>query len=152
MTVRFNLVSQDANVGDWGWILGGVDPTFTVADANALISGEVYSTFEEGCWFYFGKAVVLGQPFLCSRDPDTQLASLQASTADRAYQFGTLELYTSAVRNVSLWYAVDEDYSYSMIHNFYICGIDVRYPKSLEVRCVKLTSTGTPHSPLMVGS
>lgn len=78
VTVRFNVVTRDAAQGDWGWILGGVDPiNFGVDDANSLSSSEVFNTFTEGCWFYFGKAVSLGEPFLCSRDPDTQLASMQ---------------------------------------------------------------------------
>lgn len=46
-TVRFNLVDQYAYSGDWAWILGGVDPTFTVDDANDLSSVEVSEQFDE---------------------------------------------------------------------------------------------------------
>lgn len=133
VTIRFNLATSTANTGDWGWLLGGVDPSFTVEDANGLTSGYVYENFAEGCWFYFGKAVELDTRFLCSRDPDTELASLQASTTHRVYQYGAFELYSSAIRNVSLWYAIDEEYNYHMIHNFYTCGVDVLPPVSLLV-------------------
>lgn len=37
---------------------------------------------------------------------------------------------------VSLWYAMDEDYFFSMIHNFYMCGIDVQPLANLTVRDV----------------
>lgn len=46
-TVRFNLVDHNAYSGDWAWILGGVDPTFTVDDANDLSSVEVSAQFDE---------------------------------------------------------------------------------------------------------
>ena len=118
MTVRFNVASFDANLGDWAWFLGGVDPEFTVAEANSLSSSEVYNQFSEGCWCYFGRAVILGHPFLCSRDPDSELASLQASTSDRVFQYGWFEIYSAASGNASVWYAVDEDYNFAMVHSY----------------------------------
>lgn len=136
VTVRFNIVSFNSSLGDWGWILGGVNPSFGVDDANALASGEVYDQFQEGCWFYFGKAVTLGHPFLCSRDPNTELASLQASTSTKAYQYGSFNIYSSASGNVSIWYALDEDYDFAMVHNYYTCGVDIRGPALSMVRDV----------------
>lgn len=129
------MASFSSTLGDWGWVLGGVDPSFEVADANALVSGEVYTLFSEGCWFYFGQAISLGHPFLCSRDPDKELASLQASTTDRVYQYGSFEFYSAAAGNVSLWYAYNEAYDFTMLGNYYTCGIFVRAPASPVVRC-----------------
>lgn len=134
VTVSFNVASFDANLDDWAWILGGVDPSFGVADANALESSAVYHQFSEGCWFYFGRAATLGHPFLCSRDPDTELASLQASTLDYVLQYGSLELYSAAAGNVSIWYAKDEAYDFAMVSSYHTCGIDVRVPPSSMVR------------------
>lgn len=114
--------------------MGGVDPSFEVADANALESGRAFNQFVEGCWFYFGQAVSLGHPFLCTRDPDQELASLQASTTERFYQYGSFQLYSATAGNVSLWYAVDEAYDFSMIYNYYTCGVRVRVPASTVVR------------------
>lgn len=113
--------------------MGGVDPSFVVEDANALESGRAYNQFEEGCWFYFGKATELGHPFLCSRDPDQELAMLQASASANTYQYGYFQLYSATAGNVSLWYAVDEAYDFSMLHNYYTCGIHVRGPASAVV-------------------
>lgn len=134
VTVRYNVASFDATLGDWAWVLGGVDPGFTVADANALLSSEVYNQFSEGCWFYFGQAVTLGHPFLCSRDPDSELASLQGSTSENVYQYGWFEFYSAASGNGSIWYAVDEDYDFAMVHSYYTCGVNIRAPASSVVR------------------
>ncbi|CAM9434117.1 unnamed protein product, partial [Ectocarpus fasciculatus] len=137
VTIHFNVASSNANSGDWGWVLRGTDPTFTVQDANDLIqdfgSSEVYARFSEGCWFYLGAAAVLDRPFLCSRDPDTELAALQASTLNREYQYGSIEFYSTASGNVSIWYAVDEDYNFAMVHNYRTCGIEILPPESLVV-------------------
>ncbi|CAM9727973.1 unnamed protein product, partial [Ectocarpus sp. 13 AM-2016] len=117
------MASANANSGDWGWVLGGTDPSFTVQDAHDLIeefgSSEVYARFSEGCWFYLGAAAVLDRPFLCSRDPDTELAALQASTLSREYQYGSIEFYSAASGNLSIWYAVDEDYDFTMVHHYH---------------------------------
>lgn len=134
ITVSFNVASVEANPGDWGWVMGGVDPSFDVADANALESGRAFNQFVEGCWFYFGQAVSLGHPFLCTRDPDQELASLQASTTETFYQYGSFQLYSATAGNVSLWYAVDEAYDFFMIYNYYTCGIHVQAPASTVVR------------------
>lgn len=139
VTVRFNVASFQANPGDWGWVLAGVDPTFDVQDANAFItysgSGAVYTRFSEGCWFYFGQASVLSKPFLCSRDPDAELSALQSSTLNEPYQYGSLEFYSAASGNLSIWYALDEQFDFAMVHNYYTCGIDLVPPTSLVVRC-----------------
>lgn len=138
VTVRFNVASFEANVGDWGWVLAGVDPTFDVQDANAFInnsgSSAVYTRFSEGCWFYFGQAAVLGKPFLCSRDPDAELSALQSSTLNEPYQYGSLEFYSAASGNLSIWYAIDEQFDFAMVHNYYTCGINLNTPASLVVR------------------
>lgn len=145
VTVRFNVASFDANLGDWAWILGGVDPSLDVSEANALLSSEIYSRFSEGCWFYFGRAVTLGHPFLCSRDPNSELASLQSSTSDRVYQYGWFDLYSSASGNVSLWYAIDEDYDFALVHNYYTCGLEIVAPASLVVSGGGFWLAQTPH-------
>lgn len=138
VTVRFNVASFDANLGDWGWVLSGVDPDFDVQDANELVnnfgSSAVQTQFSEGCWFYLGAASKLGSPFLCSRDPDTQLAALQASTLNQAYQYGSLQFYSAASGNLSIWYAIDEDYNFAMVHNYRTCGIRMIPPESSVVR------------------
>ncbi|CAN0248420.1 unnamed protein product, partial [Scytosiphon promiscuus] len=137
VTVRFNVASFDANLGDWGWVLSGVDPDFNVQDANELVnnfgSSAVYTQFSEGCWFYLGAASNSGSPFLCSRDPDTQLATLQASTLNQAYQYGSLEFYSAASGNLSIWYAIDEDYEFAMVHHYRTCGIRMIPPESSVV-------------------
>lgn len=137
VTVHFNMASFEAHLGDWGWVLGGVDPTFNAQDANNFIenygSSAVYNTYSEGCWFYIGQAAVLGKPFLCSRDPDTELATLQASTLNYVYQYGSLEFYSAASGNLSIWYALDEDYNFAIVHNYHTCGIQLVEPASLVV-------------------
>lgn len=47
VTVRFNIVSRHAYPGDWGWVLGGVDPSVILEEANALSPSETTSVFEE---------------------------------------------------------------------------------------------------------
>lgn len=137
VTVHFNVASFEANLGDWGWVLAGVDPAFDVQDANAFIndsgSGAVYTRFSEGCWFYFGQAAVLSKPFLCSRDPDAELSALQSSTLNEPYQYGSLEFYSAASGNLSIWYALDEQFDFAMVHNYFTCGIDLVGPESLVV-------------------
>lgn len=132
------MASFEANLGDWGWVLAGVDPTFSVQDANSFISnsgsGAVFTRFSEGCWFYFGQAVVLEKPFLCSRDPDPELSALQSSTSNQAYQYGSLEFDSAASGNLSIWYALDEQFDVAMVHNYYTCGICLVPPASSEVR------------------
>ena len=136
--MRFNVASFEANLGDWGWVLAEVDPAFDVEDANAFInrsgSGAVYTRFSEGCWFYFGQASVLDKPFLCSRDPDPELSALQSSTLNEPYQYGSLEFYSAASGNLSIWYAMDEQFDFAMVHNYYTCGIDLFPPNSSVVR------------------
>eukprot|EP00752_Nemacystus_decipiens_P001785 g1725.t1 len=137
VTVRFNVASFEVNLGDWGWVLAEVDPTFDVEDANAFInqsgSGAVFNRFSEGCWFYFGQATVLSKPFLCSRDPDPELSALQSSTLNEPIQFGSFEFYSAASGNLSIWYALDEQFDFAMVHNYYTCGIDLVPPNSLVV-------------------
>lgn len=138
VTVHFNVASFEANLGDWGWVLAGVDPAFDVQDANAFIndsgSGAVYTRFSEGCWFYFGQAAVLSKPFLCSRDPDAELSALQSSTLNEPYQYGSLEFYSAASGNLSIWYAFDEQFDFAMVQSYFTCGIDLVAPESLVVR------------------
>lgn len=145
VTVHFNMASFEASLGDWGWVLGGVDPAFDAGDANDFItnfgSSAAYSTFSEGCWFYFGQATTLGKPFLCSRDPDTELASLQAATLNEVYQYGSLQFYSAASGNLSIWYALDEDFEFALVHNYYTCGIHLLEPASLVVRFVSRVTT-----------
>lgn len=47
ISVRFNLASREAYSGDWGWVLGGVDPSLTLEDANSLTSDEANDAYEE---------------------------------------------------------------------------------------------------------
>lgn len=49
ITVRFNLASRSSYSGDWGWVLGGVDPSLTLADANGLSAAEAEETYDERC-------------------------------------------------------------------------------------------------------
>lgn len=134
------MASFEASLGDWGWVLGGVDPAFDAEDANDLIeefgSSAVYKSFTEGCWFYFGQAKELGKPFLCSRDPDKELAALQAATLNKVYQYGSLQFYSAASGNMSIWYAIDEDFDFTLVHNYQTCGIRLVEPASLVVRFV----------------
>lgn len=136
--MHFNVASFEVNLGDWAWVLGGVDPAFDVDDANAFInesgSSAVYTHFSEGCWFYFGRAAVLSKPFLCSRDPDTELSALQSSTLNEPYQYGSFQYYSAASGDLSIWYAVDEQFDFAMIQGYHTCGIDLRAPASLVVR------------------
>lgn len=47
ISVRFNLASREAYSGDWGWVLGGVDPSLTLEDANSLTSDEANDAYTE---------------------------------------------------------------------------------------------------------
>lgn len=156
VTVRFNVASFEANLGDWAWVLAGVDPTFDVQDANAFInesgSGAVYTHFSEGCWFYFGQAAVLNKPFLCSRDPDAELSSLQSSTLNEPYQYGSLEFYSSSSGNLSIWYALDEQFDFAMVQSYYTCGIHLVAPASLVVRLSLGVAATDPMYHIMFGS
>ncbi|CAM9564330.1 unnamed protein product, partial [Sphacelaria rigidula] len=146
-TVRFNLVDQYAYSGDWAWILGGVDPTFTVDDANDLSSVEVSEQFDERCWFYFGRAMELSEAFLCSPDPDSTLAGLQSTSTVRAYQYGSLTFYSSFAGNGSLWLSRHEFYTYAMVQSFYTCGITVQALDSPTVNTTTdLTVTAIPET------
>lgn len=49
ITVGFNLASREAYSGDWGWVLGGVDPSLTLAEANSLSADEANDAFDERC-------------------------------------------------------------------------------------------------------
>lgn len=86
------------------------------------------------CWFYFGRAIEMGNPFLCAPDPDPVLASFQSTPTLHAYQYGRFELYVSAAGNESLWFAKREQYYYAMVANFYTCGITVQSLNSSTVR------------------
>lgn len=87
------------------------------------------------CWFYIGRAVELGSPFLCSPDPDPALASLQSTPTLRAYQFGWFELFDASAGNESFWFAKHEKYTYAMLKHFYTCGITVQPLNEASVRC-----------------
>lgn len=47
VTVRFNLASRPAYSGDWGWVLGGVDPSLTLEDANFLSAADADYFYDE---------------------------------------------------------------------------------------------------------
>ncbi|CAN0275250.1 unnamed protein product, partial [Ectocarpus sp. 8 AP-2014] len=126
ISVRFNLASREAFSGDWGWVLGGVDPSLTLEDANSLTSDEANDAYEERCWFYFGRTVELGQTFVCSSDPDPQLSAFQNTPTLRPYTYGRFEMYLSAAGNGSLWFGISEQYKYAMVTNFYTCGVTVQ--------------------------
>lgn len=49
VTVRFNLASRSAYSGDWGWVLGGVDPSLTLEDANSLSAADANVFYDERC-------------------------------------------------------------------------------------------------------
>lgn len=86
------------------------------------------------CWFYIGRAVELGSPFLCSPAPSSVLASMQSTPTLRSYQFGWFELFISDAGNESLWFAKNEQYNYAMLTNFYTCGITVQPVNKTVVR------------------
>lgn len=87
------------------------------------------------CWFYFGRAVELGWTFLCSAEQvDPLLASVRTTPTLRAYQYGRFQLYLSAPGNGSLWFGESEMYMYSMLTNFYTCGVTVEPLNSTTVR------------------
>ena len=77
------------------------------------------------CWFYFGRAVELEQAFLCSSEPDPTLSSFQTAPSLRAYQYGRFEMYLTTSGNGSLWFGESERYQYTMVTNFYTCGVTV---------------------------
>lgn len=49
VTVRFNLATRSAYSGDWGWVLGRVDPSLTVVDANNPTAANADQTYDERC-------------------------------------------------------------------------------------------------------
>eukprot|EP00752_Nemacystus_decipiens_P001936 g1865.t1 len=133
VTVRFNLASRRAYSGDWGWVLGEVDPSLTLEEANSLSAADADYFYDERCWFYFGRAVELGQTFMCSSQPDPLLASFQNTPTLRAYQYGRFEMYLTAAGNGSLWFGESERYTYTMVTNFYTCGVTVQPLNSTTV-------------------
>ncbi|CAM9190156.1 unnamed protein product, partial [Hapterophycus canaliculatus] len=126
ITVGFNLASREAYSGDWGWVLGGVDPLLTVEEANGMSAEEANDAYDERCWFYFGRAVELEQTFLCSSEPDPWLASYQNTPTLRAHPYGWFQMYLSAAGNNSLWFGKHEQYTYTMVTHFYTCGVTVQ--------------------------
>ncbi|CAM9280664.1 unnamed protein product, partial [Pylaiella littoralis] len=134
ITVRYNLASRSAYSGDWGWVLGGVDPSLTLADANSLGATEAEDAYVERCWFYFGRAVELGWTFLCSSEQADPLpASVRTMPTLRGYQYGRFQMYLSIAGNGSLWFGKSELYTYSMLTNFYTCGVTVQPLNSTTV-------------------
>lgn len=104
------------------------------------------------CWFYFGRAVELGQTFLCSSQPDPLLAAFQTTPTLRAYQYGWFEMYLTAAGNTSLWFGKHERYTYAMINNFYTCGVSVQ-PLNTTAVSLWCRFTGRrcfccPHNPI----
>lgn len=49
VTVRYNLATRSAYSGDWGWVLGRVDPSLTVEDANSLSAADANELYDERC-------------------------------------------------------------------------------------------------------
>lgn len=86
------------------------------------------------CWFYFGRAVELGWTFLCSSEQvDPLLASVRTTPTLRGYQYGRFQMYLSIAGNGSLWFGKSELYTYSMLTNFYTCGVTVQPLNSTTV-------------------
>lgn len=59
ITVGFNLASREAYSGDWGWILGGVDASLTLEEANGLSADEANDAYDERCrrWYTRHRAI-----------------------------------------------------------------------------------------------
>lgn len=91
-----------------------------------------------------------GKPFLCSRNPDEELASLQAFTANLPYQYGSLQFYSAASGNLSVWYAVNENFDFKLVYNYRTCGVRVVAPASLVVRLALSATTVVPFTSLQV--
>lgn len=88
------------------------------------------------CWFYFGRAAELGWAFLCStQQVDPLEASVRTTPTLRAYSYGRFQIYLSAAGTGSLWFGVSEQFTYSMVTNFYTCGVTVQPLNSTTVSC-----------------